>query len=76
MKRKIRTFGFIIALSYIISILYIWVKAEFTGYTYFLAGEPNRAILYTEWILGFLSILVILNEIRHMKVRETYDPLV
>ena len=76
MKQKLRIFGFIIALSYIISILYIWMRAEFTGYIYFLAGEPNRAILYTEWTLGVLSILVILNEIRHMKVREIYDPLV
>ena len=78
MNSKIRIFGFMVVLSYIIVILYVWMSAELSGHVYFLAGEPNRAILYTEWLLGMLSIPIILNEIRMIRnnKRVIYDPLV
>ena len=78
MNSKIRIFGFMVVLSYIIVILYTWMNAELTGHVYFLAGEPNRVILYTEWLFGLLSIPIVLNEIRMIRNNRKviYDPLV
>ena len=55
-RRLIYILGLMTALAYMIAILLVWMLAEFTGYTFFSAGEPNRVILYTEWILGFNAI--------------------
>ena len=80
MKSKIRIFGFAVALSYLIVILYVWANAEYSGHVYFLAGEPNRVILYAEWILGFIAIAIIANEfircLIEAKAKVIYDPLV
>ena len=79
MNRKIRIFGFMVALSYLITILYTWMSAELTGHVYFMAGEPDRTILYTEWILGLLTIIMLASELKNVldePKQETYDPLV
>ena len=79
MKNKIRIVGFSVALSYLIAILYTWMSAELTGHVYFMAGEPDRAILYTEWVLGFLTIIMLASELKKVldeKEKVIYDPLV
>ena len=79
MNSKIRIFGFMVVLSYLIVILYVWMNAELNGHIYFLAGEPNRAILYIEWIMGAIAISIIANEL-HRDIKDEskviYDPLV
>lgn len=79
MNSKIRIFGFMVALSYLIVILFVWMSAEYSGQVYFLAGEPNRAILYIEWIMGIGSIVIIGLEFKKCldeKAKVMYDPLV
>lgn len=79
MKYNLKIFGFMIALSFLIVLLYSWMRTEYIGDTYFRAGEPNRLILYTEWILGLLSITVISIEMKKIideNLKEVYDPLV
>lgn len=79
MKSNIRIFGFMVALSYIIVILYTWISAEYSGHVYFLAGEPKKAILYTEWIFGLIAVAVIGIEFKKSldeKAKRIYDPLV
>lgn len=79
MKNNLRIFGFMVALSSLIVILGIWISSELHGVVYFSAGEPNRAILYTEWTFIIISIGVIyfefISSIRE-KAKVMYDPLV
>jgi len=76
MNSKIRIFGFMVALSYLITILYTWMSAELTGHVYFMAGEPDRIILYTEWIFGLLTIIMLTSELKKVldeKEKVIYD---
>ena len=55
-ERLIYILGLMTALAYMITILLTWIASEFAGYTFFSAGEPNRLILITEWVLGLNAI--------------------
>jgi uncharacterized membrane protein len=57
-SKNIRILGLMSLISYMIVILFVWIFANYEGYIYFLAGEPNPYIKYTEWLLGFTGIIV------------------
>ena len=59
--RNIRILGLMSIISYMIVILFVWMYANFGGYIYFLAGEPNLVIKYTEWVLGFAGVFVAID---------------
>ena len=77
MNRRIRIFGFLVALSYLIVILASWMFSEFyNGDVYFRAGEPNRFILYSEWLFGIISIAILSIEVKRIadeKDKVIYD---
>jgi len=62
--KNFRILGLMAIISYMIVILFVWIYANIDGYVYFLAGEPNLAIKYTEWLLGFAGILVAIDLLR------------
>ena len=62
--KNFRILGLMAIISYMIVILFVWIYANVDGYVYFLAGEPNLAIKYTEWLLGFAGIFVAIDLLR------------
>ena len=64
MRKQIRLLGLMVALSYLIIFLLLWMGANYLGYTFFSAGEPVPAIKYTEWILGILAIIVVTGKLK------------
>jgi len=62
--KNIRILGLMALISYMIVILFTWIYANFNGYVYFMAGEPNIVIKYTEWVLGFAGIIVAADFLR------------
>lgn len=54
----IRILGLISLVSYILVFISTWMLANMEGYIYFSGGEPSLMIKYSEWILGFLGIIV------------------
>ena len=75
--KLIRILGLMTALSYMLCILYTWILAELNGFVYFSAGEPEPMIRYAEWILGVISTIVIISEIKiKLNTPVIYDPLV
>ncbi len=62
--KNFRILGLMAIISYMIVILFVWIYANIDGYVYFLAGEPNLAIKYTEWLLGFAGIFVAIDLLR------------
>jgi hypothetical protein len=67
--KNIRILGLMTLISYMIVILWVWMTANYDGYIYFLAGEPNPYIKYTEWLLGFTGI-VIAVDLLHKEIKE------
>ncbi len=65
----IRILGLMSVISYMIVILFVWIYANFDGYVYFLAGEPNSLIKYTEWLLGFTGIFVAID-LLHDQIKD------
>ena len=61
---SIRILGLMAIISYMIVILFVWMYANYGGYVYFLAGEPDPLIKYTEWLLGFMGIIVAVDLLR------------
>lgn len=57
-------FGLMIALSYMICVLYTWISAVMQGYAYFSAGEPNIYIRNIEWIGGIYTIFILVYLIK------------
>ena len=80
MNKKIRIFGFMVAISYLIVVLSSWMFSEFyIGDVYFEAGEPNRFILYSEWVFGLIAIRILFIELKKILDENdmvSYDPLV
>ena len=62
--KNFRILGLMAIISYMIVILFVWIYANIDGYVYFLAGEPNLVIKYTEWLLGFAGIFVAIDLLR------------
>ncbi len=62
--KNFRILGLMAIISYMIVILFVWIYANIGGYVYFLAGEPNLVIKYTEWLLGFAGIFVAIDLLR------------
>jgi hypothetical protein len=62
--KNFRILGLMAIISYMIVILFVWIYANYGGYVYFLAGEPNLIIKYTEWLLGFAGIFVAIDLLR------------
>ncbi len=60
-KRSIKIFGLFSVLLYMINILYFWIESSHKGLPYFSVGEPILWIKYSEWIFGFIGIIVILD---------------
>ncbi len=58
-SKHIKIAGLLAAISYLIVILYVWITANYLGYTYSLAGEPRLLIKYIEWLIGANSIIVL-----------------
>ncbi len=58
---SIRILGLMAMISYMIVILFVWMHANYGGYVYFIAGEPDPLIKYTEWLLGFMGIIVAID---------------
>lgn len=54
----VRILGLLALVSYILVVLFTWMLANMEGYIYFSGGEPSLLIKYSEWILGFLGIIV------------------
>jgi len=68
-----------VAISYLICVLYTWMLAGLNGYTYFSAGEPNVWIRNVEWVFGIFAIIYLTYELfKHITPNEEviYDPLV
>ncbi len=73
-KNLIRCIGLMFALALIVVIYAIWFYYRvILGSVWFTTGEPNNIILITEWSLGFLSIVVITNELRSFKSKEVTE---
>ena len=71
---NIRFFGMLVALSYILSILGVWIYFVFQGHTYFYAGEPNVYVRNIEWFMGFTAVYILSCELKgHFKIKRTYD---
>lgn len=52
-------------LAYMIVIICTWIYANYIGYVYFSAGEPNPYVKYIEWafaLLGIISVGKIIKE--------------
>ncbi len=62
--KNIRILGLMAVISYMTVILSVWMYANFGGYVYFMAGEPNLFIKYAEWALGLMGILVTTDSLR------------
>jgi hypothetical protein len=62
--KNVRILGLMAVISYMTVILFVWIYANYDGYVYFLAGEPNLLIKYTEWLLGFIGIFVTIDLLR------------
>lgn len=56
--RLIKVFGLLILTGYSITILLTWIYFSSQGYIYLVAGEPNKFIMYFEWVLGLYGILI------------------
>jgi hypothetical protein len=67
--KNFRILGLMAIISYMIVILFVWIYANIGGYVYFLAGEPNLVIKYTEWLLGFAGIFVAID-LLHKELNE------
>lgn len=59
MNPKIKLFGYVIAIGYLITILATWMHANYLGSTYFEAGEPVLAFKYFEWMIGGISLCIL-----------------
>jgi len=78
-KYQAKKISLIVAISYLICILYTWISAELNGYTYFSAGEPNVWIRNVEWLVGIFAIIYLTYELfKHITPNEEviYDPYV
>jgi len=78
-KYQAKKISLIVAISYLICILYTWISAEINGYTYFSAGEPNVWIRNVEWLVGIFAIIYLTYELfKHITPNEEviYDPYV
>ncbi len=64
MMKRVRVLGLIDIISYMIAILFAWIYTSLGGYEYFLAGETNTFVKYTEWALGFTGIFVAIGLLR------------
>lgn len=58
MKTKIKIFGLMAIISFMIVVLSTWIYANLNGNVYFLAGEPILIIKYIEWGMGIVGIYV------------------
>ncbi len=56
--RIVRILGLMALISYLAVVLFSWMLANMKGFIYFSGGEPLLLIKYSEWILGFLGIIV------------------
>ncbi len=54
----VRILGLMALISYIAVVLFSWMLANMEGFIYFSGGESSLLIKYSEWILGFLGIIV------------------
>ncbi len=54
----VRILGLMALISYLAVVLFSWMLANMKGFIYFSGGEPLLLIKYSEWILGFLGIIV------------------
>ena len=78
-KYQAKKISLMVAISYLICILYTWISAELNGYTYFSAGEPNVWIRNVEWLVGIFAIIYLTYELfKHITPNEEviYDPYV
>jgi hypothetical protein len=60
-NKKLRIFGLVCALSYVVVVLLTWAYMDIQGYKFVVVSEPIIAIKYTEWLMGGLSIGVLLS---------------
>lgn len=60
-NKQLKITGLIALISYMLVILYSWMYANLTGYTFFMIGEPILIIKYSEWVLGIVGIIAATN---------------
>jgi hypothetical protein len=54
----VRILGLMALISYISVVLFTWMLANKEGFIYFSGGEPSLYVKYSEWILGFIGVIV------------------
>lgn len=60
MNEYLYKLGLSVALAYLIVINGLWIYTELVRKEHwFKIGEPKRPILYLEWALAFLSVVVL-----------------
>jgi len=63
-RQNIRRIGLMGSISALVVLLFTWMSATVGGFTYFIAGEPVKWIMYCEWILIAYGIIVLFGYLR------------